>query len=220
MNTRKVRGKQAVEGLFNGHSSLLNFGQNKKKKNFFFSSKSNSMVWAVWDTWRAVWTKPPLSHVCGSPEGPLLCLNEIHWFWSLHREAELYLLAVYLSQYRPNTTQPLQLFAMLTPDAPVQSGCHWKRQIEFYGCICSTSSSQCIILSLQKKHLYQKKKKRERKNNNNRKLWHLPKASGMSYDRVPQGQLSSDASQSGDFQDALKCTFLFHFIDYSWVKNN
>ena len=28
-----------------------------------------------------------------------------------------------------------------------------------------------------------KKKKRERKNNNNRKLWHLPKASGMSYDR-------------------------------------
>lgn len=39
MNTRKVRGKQAVEGLFNGHSSLLNFGQNKKKKIFFFPVK-------------------------------------------------------------------------------------------------------------------------------------------------------------------------------------
>ena len=118
------------------------------------------MVWAVWDTRRAVLTKPLLSHVCGSPEGPLLCLNEIHWFWSLHSEAELYLLAVYLSQYRPNTTQPLQLFATLTPDAPVQSGCHWKRQIEFYGCICSTSCSQCIILSLQKKHFYQKKREK------------------------------------------------------------
>lgn len=37
MNLRKVQGKQAVEELFNGYSSLLNFGQNKKK--IFFPVK-------------------------------------------------------------------------------------------------------------------------------------------------------------------------------------
>lgn len=47
------------------------------------------------------------------------------------------------------------------------------------------------------------KKKKKGKNNNNKRLWHLPKASGTSYRRVSQGQLSSDASQNGDFQDAL-----------------
>ena len=54
-----------------------------------------------------------------------------------------------------------------------------------------------------KKSTFTKNKKKKGKTNNNKRLWHLPKASGTSYHRVSQGQLSSDASQNGDFQDAL-----------------
>ena len=63
------------------------------------------------------------------------------------------------------------------------------------------------IPSLQKKHPLKKIKKQ---------LCHLPQASGVSYCReCHKGLLSSGASRSGNFQDALKRTFLFHLIDYS-----
>lgn len=148
----------------------------------------------------------PLSPCLCKPKRSNIVLYRSTGTWSLHSDAELYLPAVYLSQYRT----PPCLYSRLPLPFPMRQCSH--AVTENTNCILRPVCAQLplpgvFILSLQKKHPLKKIKKH---------LCYLPKAGGMSYFReCHKGHLSSDASQSGNFQDALKRTFLFRLIYYS-----
>lgn len=117
---------------------------------------------------------------------------------------------------RPNTTQPLQRFATLAQMLLCSQVVTEKANCILWLYLLNYSS-QCIILLVQKKHLYQKKKKRQKQQQ--QKAMASAKSEWKSYHKVSQGQLSLMLPKVGIFKMLFNVHF-FHFIDYSWVKNN